>query len=56
MELAEAIGRLLPDEALRRAMGTAGRAKALAEYAPRVVAAKTLEVYQTICREKSTGQ
>ena len=56
VELAEAIGRLLPDEALRRAMGTAGRAKALAEYAPRVVAAKTLEVYQTICREKSTGQ
>jgi glycosyltransferase involved in cell wall biosynthesis len=53
-ELAEAIGRLLPDEVLRRAMGTAGRAKALAEYAPRVVAAKTLVAYETICGKKPT--
>ena len=48
-ELAEAVGRLLPDKALRRAMGEAGRAKALAEYAPRAVAEKTLAVYETIC-------
>lgn len=51
VELADAIGRLLRDEPLRRAMGAAGRAKAAAEYLPRVVAEKTLAVYETICRK-----
>jgi glycosyltransferase involved in cell wall biosynthesis len=51
VELADAIGQLLRDEPLRRAMGAAGRAKATAEYLPRVVAEKTLAVYETICRK-----
>jgi glycosyltransferase involved in cell wall biosynthesis len=49
VELADAIGSLLRDEPLRRAMGAAGRAKATAEYLPRVVAEKTLAAYETIC-------
>ena len=51
VELADAIGKLLRDEPIRRAMGVAGHAKATAEYLPRVVAAKTLTVYETICRQ-----
>lgn len=51
VELADAIGHLLRDESLRRAMGAAGRAKATAEYLPRVVAEKTLAAYETICRK-----
>jgi glycosyltransferase involved in cell wall biosynthesis len=52
VELAEAISRLLRNEPLRRAMGAAGRAKATAEYLPRVVAAKTLAAYETICQQE----
>jgi glycosyltransferase involved in cell wall biosynthesis len=52
VELADAIRVLLQDSALRHSMGTAGRARALAAYAPRVVAKKTLEVYETICQGK----
>jgi len=52
VELADAIGSLLRDEPLRRAMGLAGRAKATAEYLPRVVAEKTVAVYETICGKK----
>ena len=55
VELADAIGRLLRDEPLRHAMGVAGRARATAEYLPQVVAAKTLAVYETICRQGPTG-
>jgi glycosyltransferase involved in cell wall biosynthesis len=51
VELADAVGQLLRDEPLRRAMGAAGRAKATAEYLPRVVAEKTLAAYETICRK-----
>ena len=54
-ELAGALCKLLPDAALRRQFGAAGRAKALADYAPRVVAAKTLAVYETICQGKRFG-
>ena len=49
-ELAGALCELLPNVTLRRQFGAAGRAKALAQYAPRVVAAKTLGVYETICQ------
>jgi len=55
MELADAIGQLLQNEPLRRAMGAAGRAKATAEYLPRVVAEKTLAVYDTILRGNRPG-
>src|SRR5437763_15460529 len=54
-ELAGALEELLPDATLRRQFGAAGRAKALAAYAPRVVAEKTLVVYETICRGKQAG-
>jgi len=49
-ELANAMCRLLADADLRRRLGVAGRAKALEHYAPRVVAERTLAVYQAICR------
>jgi glycosyltransferase involved in cell wall biosynthesis len=48
--LAEAIGRLLHDPATRLAMGAAARRKAQAQYTPRVVAEKTLAVYEQILR------
>jgi glycosyltransferase involved in cell wall biosynthesis len=51
-ELAAALCELLPNATLRRQFGAAGRAKALAAYAPRVVAEKTLKVYETICHGK----
>lgn len=55
-ELARALGTLLQDESLRNRLGSAGRARALADYYPRVVAAKTLEVYETILREPASRQ
>jgi glycosyltransferase involved in cell wall biosynthesis len=51
-ELAAALCALLPNAALRRQFGVASRTKALAAYAPRVVAEKTLAVYEMICQEK----
>jgi glycosyltransferase involved in cell wall biosynthesis len=54
-ELAAALCELLPNATLRRQFGAAGRAKALAAYAPRVVAEKTLEVYETIYQRGRAG-
>ena len=47
-ELADALVQLLSDAALRERIGAAGRAKARAQYLPRVVAEKTLGVYREI--------
>jgi glycosyltransferase involved in cell wall biosynthesis len=47
-ELADALGTLLADDTLRRQLGAAGRAKAVATYAPGVVAQQTLAVYKQI--------
>ena len=47
-ELADALVLLLSDPSLRERLGAAGRAKAQAQYAPRVVAEKTLKVYESI--------
>lgn len=55
-ELADAIRRLLADAELRRRFGAEGRAKALERYAPRVVAEKTLAVYNDICQRERTGK
>ena len=51
-ELANALGRMLADAEMREQFGAAGRAKALARYAPRVVAQKTLEVYESILKAR----
>jgi len=45
-ELTDALMRILSDPELRFQMGRAGREKAVREYAPNVVAAKTLDVYR----------
>lgn len=44
--LAEALGRLLGDEAARRRMGEAGRARARANYTARAMAERVAEVYR----------
>ncbi len=49
-DLAKAISTLLSNAQLRERMGLAARAKAQAEYAPRVVAEKTMAVYEAICK------
>jgi glycosyltransferase involved in cell wall biosynthesis len=54
-ELAAALAKLCRDSELRRQMGAAARAKALAKYAPSVVAQQTLAVYESICRETRGG-
>ncbi len=51
-ELADALGRMLADAEMRERFGAAGRAKALARYAPRVVAQETLEVYESILKAR----
>jgi glycosyltransferase involved in cell wall biosynthesis len=51
-ELADALGRLLADAGMRERLGAAARAKALAQYAPRVVAQKTLKVYESILKAR----
>ena len=48
-ELADAVVQLLSDAALSQRLATAAQAKARAEYAPPVVAKKTLAVYERIC-------
>jgi glycosyltransferase involved in cell wall biosynthesis len=48
-ELADALVQLLSDPALSQKLVTAAQAKARAEYAPQVVAQKTLAVYEKIC-------
>ena len=52
--LADAIGKLLADENLRRDMGQAGRAKAEAEFDADVLAGQMLAVYRDLWRE--TGE
>jgi glycosyltransferase involved in cell wall biosynthesis len=51
-ELADALVTLLSDAGLRERLGATARAKALAQYAPRVVAQKTLEAYESILKER----
>lgn len=46
--LADALTKTLTDDALRRRMGRAGRAKAMKNYTPRIVAEKTLAVYAQV--------
>ena len=50
--LAQAIGTLLSDAEFRGKLAAAGRAKARQTYLPRVVAEKTLAVYETILQGK----
>ena len=50
--LVQAITTLVTAPQRRAAMGQAGRAKALREYTPRVVAEQTLAVYQEICGKR----
>lgn len=49
-QLAEAITRILCDTDLQQRMRTAARQKAAEQYAPRVVAQQTLQVYETIVK------
>ncbi|MGD1017996.1 MAG: glycosyltransferase family 4 protein [Verrucomicrobiia bacterium] len=51
-ELADALVGLLSDAEMRERLGATARAKALAQYAPRVVAQKTLEVYESILQAR----
>jgi glycosyltransferase involved in cell wall biosynthesis len=48
--LAEALGRLLSDPALRRRMGAAGRARAEAEFSVERVVDETMAVYEALAR------
>ncbi len=50
--LAQALFSLLSNGELRAQLAAAGRAKARAQYAPSVVAEKTLRVYEEICRQQ----
>lgn len=55
-EIAEAVHTVLRDSELRSQLVTNAHDAALNRYAPRVVAAKTLEVYQAIAREAAGRQ
>ena len=54
VELAEAVGRLLADEGLRREMGEAGRRRVEAEFTWDRIARMTVEVYRQVASEAAS--
>ena len=51
-QLVDALRRMLADAKMRERLGAAAHGKALEHYAPRVVAQKTLEVYESILKAR----